>query len=98
MVLADVLLAIVAIGLLCFDMLHGTREIECPHGWRPGGVAAHDRTSCEYVYGCVDSPNVRGGWTSKCDGTLVLQRQLWCDSDERAVVDLRGIIRCQRKE
>lgn len=96
--IADVLLAFVTVALLMFDMVHGTREIECPRGWRPGGIAAHDKTSCEYVYGCVDTPNVRGGWTSTCEGTLVLQRQLWCDVDERAVVNLRGIIQCQHKE
>jgi hypothetical protein len=94
--LSHVLLAIASLVLLCFDFAAYRTELACPPTWMAGRTTADGFTSCRKEVGCVDRVNVRGGWTSDCDGELEVWRRIYCDPGERAAVDLRGIVRCVR--
>lgn len=92
----NVLLAFASLVLLCFDMATHPRTLECPRGWDAMGTSARGDTGCRMAYGCVDRRGMRGGWTSDCDGELDVYRRIYCDRGERAVVNLRGVVRCER--
>jgi hypothetical protein len=86
---------LITIGALCFDFATWSHEGGCPKTGYVDGVSAPGVYRCRIPVGCHDRENVRGGWTSDCDGALEYTRRIFCGANERAVVDLRGIVRCE---
>jgi hypothetical protein len=86
---------LITIGVLCFDFATWSHEGGCPPHTNVDGVTAAGVYRCSIPLGCREHENVRGGWTSSCTGELGYWRRIFCGVDERAVIDLRGIVRCE---
>lgn len=92
--LLAVLSVIVTLVVLCIDIATWPHEGGCPRAGFVDGANAGGAYRCRIPLGCHERQNVRGGWISDCDGALEYTRRIFCEDNERAVIDLRGIVRC----
>jgi hypothetical protein len=93
--LMDVIGLIASIMLLCADFAMCSHQGSCPRASYVDGVKPDGVYQCRMPYGCRERQGPRGGWDSRCDGALEYTRRVFCLPDEIAVVDLRGIVRCE---
>jgi hypothetical protein len=97
--ITDALWAVISVILtlvvLCLDFAMWPHTGTCPRAGYVDGVEPSGAYRCRIPFGCMDVRGPRGGWTSDCDGALEYWRRVHCEASERAVVDLRGIVRCQ---
>jgi hypothetical protein len=89
---------VITLGVFCYDTATWSHEGTCPRVGYVDGVTASGVYRCRIPLDCREFQTARGGWSSDCDGALEYTRRIFCGANERAVIDLRGIVRCQLKE